>query len=314
MEEQSRINFIRSKKKEMLLLNSNELEIIEKIENGKQDDNNVLFFKYYLLPIEWLDKYKKKYDFLSVIQNFNYLNLTEFSKLESYLENNNVLAIENTTLNIENNIKLSKFDESNFIKIFYGENKNIIFPKHFGLINENLFKRYIKNEYNLNGLLFDIYFTKGKIYITDKNNDKDYIFVCLYNKNEKYFLLDKIIQFMEDMDIKDKIYYINMNNSSNYIISNVDINQNEIKLNSELNLENDYVNSLKSSHFVYKSNVTKIHINALDEDSDINNNGLQFQINQPDSKKNFIYNIKGDLYSYSGNNNNFENNIKIYNI
>lgn len=329
--EEAKTEIKKSKIKEMFLYKANEFEIEKKLKN--EDINNISLYKYYLLPKEWIENYKNKYDYNSIIQQLNYLNLelNDFSKFKSHLENNFESNIKNINIEIKKDVKLSPPDKKYFTNINYEENKSMAFPRNFILIKEELFKEYINIGLNfkLYSILYDIYFFKDKIYLDFKNN---YIFMCSYDENAKFFNINKLIKYYQEIDIIDKIKYIIMNNQEYYDIFYPDIN-NDINLYSIFELGKRYMDSksLKSSHIVYNSNNTQFHINTLKENSDIQNdnnnlniNNIQFSRNSLSSnnnhlinnniinrRRNFIYNFNGNLYSYFGDINNSENNIKI---
>ena len=71
--------------KEMALIFAN-LKEVENLLNKQLPSENIEPTKYYLLPKEWVDNYKNKYNYDSVISGINVYALNDYTSFKSLLE------------------------------------------------------------------------------------------------------------------------------------------------------------------------------------------------------------------------------------
>ena len=210
------------------------------VENDKKKFNKE---KCYLINKNWFDKFKNIFFYKKVEDNLIDKDLKTIDKNQIINEifeknKNNFLKVilNNNSNNIEYNFNVFETTKYN--------NKNIIFPKEFYIINkkiyENLNKYNILKNYNENENENSCIINNGRLILKNDfnlNNNKLYnLFICKPNKDHSFST--EIILYFENNKNARKSIFTNFQKNKNieYDINNPNINNLAIKINDNIYL------------------------------------------------------------------------------
>ena len=311
----------------MYLLYAQSLEI-QKLYSETITENTSYYLKYYLLPKNWLDNLKSKYNYSSIKQQISILDCIDFNTFQGKLlknkkNNNNNNNFINEFNSIENNIEkknISKYNINylcNFVPV-----KQDIFVNLKLNINKDLLYDVIIGEENI------FLFSNKNVFICslnfDENNEEDISefvvnvdAILILNDKKKIKERKKLINFISDnKGIKN--YYkernIDVNKSGEQPLVNKEGEKIGIFLKIQKNEENitpgefleEYINIIYQNENNISGRQPNVNQNLNNNVNNINNN-INDNINN-NINSNFNNNINNNI-NYNINNNNFNNNI-----
>ena len=270
-------------------LYNNEIELQKKIDS---QNNNVLVEEYYLITMNWIENFKKVFQYDNIIASFptkiiNPIKLNNLPKIEIRKEDKKGLNILKNT-NMLNNIKIEETNYS-FYQSFY-----LISPKYYDKITDGyIIDERIKNNIYINKGMFILDLSKNMIEIALLETPYSYnaLFLIRYknilNSNEeiKKIFSNGVFGYLKQNDIPEDIFY-----ESGEITKN---NFNLIKLYLIDNLRK---NSMK--------NISQKVIPISSKGLEINNKKGFINFNQESSKLNSIIQILTsikEIYKYFTN-------------
>ena len=142
-------------------LYNNEIELQKKIDS---QNNNVLVEEYYLITMNWIENFKKVFQYDNIIASFptkiiNPIKLNNLPKIEIRKEDKKGLNILKNT-NMLNNIKIEETNYS-FYQSFY-----LISPKYYDKITDGyIIDERIKNNIYINKGMYILDLSKNMIEI-----------------------------------------------------------------------------------------------------------------------------------------------------
>ena len=327
-----------SKKVEMSLLFGQSLEIQTLYYQSFPDDYSFNPSKYYLLPKNWIDKYKNLFNYNLYKPNIN--DYSDYNSFKFKMLADSASEIKNS--DFSNNSRNNEIPpiEKHSIK---NHNCQIEYPIDFFPVREEIFKNlnFIPNEY-----LYELIIGNNNIFVID-NKSKKNIFVCSLNfdkedlddfiANVNYIIIyDNPNIFKKEMKnhiskkgfekyCKEKKLNLNLNEIQ-------DIKDREDKVGIFLPINNineetpgefilEYhseeikVNNSNNSH----NNMNKININQSTARTNVNFVNLsigEFRQNYQNNQKNNLNpanNIDNNNQNFNNQNINNENNNKLYN-
>ena len=310
--------------KEMALIFAN-LKEVENLINKQLPSENIEPTKYYLLPKEWVDNYKNKYNYDSVISGINVYALNDYTSFKSLLEDEISFKsiLGNPSIQINSEIELELPIPSYLQDLSSSINEKICFPRNFVPIREEIINEYTCldfNIYNKKLFLYDIIIGEENIYVLD-NNNKLNLFICKYEKENEYFNPIKLLSFLEEKTFDEMIKCIfDKNRTNNYF--------KEKKINEKGEIEQeicDNKGSLIGSGFELFQSINNDNIPKVNEEGKtliINNRnnekGFKFMdsiIKEPtvinkienneNNKNNNIIKNENEIKNIDGNNDNF---------
>ena len=337
---QANINQLNINQKEMYLLYAQSIEL-QYLYNLSLEKNSYNTLKYYIIPKQWLDNLKSKYNYSSIRQEIKYEDCLDYNKfkqnISKRIKNNNNL--NNELLLIENYIEKKYIPK---YKMNYPEDFIPVRPDVFENINDDLLYEIIIGEENI--FIFD----------NNKQNPNKCLFICSISSNcqngnedisdfvvniDSFLILDdkkknkekkKLINYIaENKGIKN--YYKERNIDPNKIGEQMiyDKEEDEIGIFYNFNKKEDeyqtpsgfmeeYINKfIPEEKQVKKHSSQPQNLESENEQNNqtemklIRNFGSTFNVyNEPQPKKPKCIIIYGDIYYYLKQRN--KNNCFIY--
>ena len=156
--------------KENALLFANSRDVLSSL-NEELSLGKIQPSKYYLLPKEWMDKYKIKNDYQSVINNINMNMMKNYQTFKTLLENEKSFNLIFKEVGIIINPQQIIPSNPNWPSVILNSiNQNILYPKNFIPVKEEIINNYTSkniNFINKNELLYDIVIGEGNIFVYD---------------------------------------------------------------------------------------------------------------------------------------------------
>ena len=242
--------------------------------------------KYYLVDKKWLDKYKIKNKYNSVMQklknnpklNEYYLARGELEKLYKF-EKNNL-----TTIDVENII--DNFFSVETMPIGF---KQMTVPKNIELVYEKFFEDCLNNFNQMGFHKTEVYIGNNDILIDDEENKALYCCSLIPNddNNENYNFAVKVeyVLFFENIDDKNNQVgkMADLNGLNNYLMkNNLDVSKTgkqiimdggkkmgifwKVEYKNE-DLYNNDVNSLNNNYDMNMNNIPNLNIGSINNQS-----------------------------------------------
>ena len=254
--------------KEMALLYANLKEnlnlLSRKLTNEKMKPE-----KYYLLPSEWLDKYKNSNDYESVVSHINIYMKKDYSTLKALLEDENTFNSNFNGITIKTCAEPSKAPIINWPIFFSSSSKqNILCPKNFIPVKEEIIDNYTSLTFNFNNqnlFLYDIIIGEQNIFVFD-NKNKLNIFICIYDKKQKLYNSISLISFINEIGLKEMLKSVYENNGINIYFG-----EKKIYINNEQEQDICDNNGTKIGSFINISNLKQSNSNIINNMSKENN-------------------------------------------
>ena len=324
--------------KENALLFANSRDVLSRL-NQELSLAKIQPSKYYLLPKEWIDKYKIKNDYQSVVDNINMNMMKDYRTFRTLLENEKTFNLIFKEVGININPQQVIPPKPNWPSILSNSiNQNILYPKNFIPVKEEIINNYTSkniNFINKNELLYDIIIGENNIFVYD-NKLRFIIFVCIYDKNNQCFVPNSLLYFKDENGINEMFKCICENHGINhfYNVKRIYINNDReqniydnrgFKIGtfsslSCLQLKNIY-------NFDGNGSISEINMSQLPNSESSNNpvninyqlfvsNNCQIDSGFTDVMNNSNNNTNISNFNNNSNNsfiNNFNNNSNIYN-
>ena len=284
MEQISQKDFLR-----VINLYNNEIELQKKIDS---QNNNVLVEEYYLITMNWIENFKKVFQYDNIIASFptkiiNPIKLNNLPKIEIRKEDKKGLNILKNT-NMLNNIKIEETNYS-FYQSFY-----LISPKYYDKITDG----YIIDE----RIKYNIYINKG-FFILDL--PKNIIEIALLEKPYSYKALF-LIRYKKNLNSNEEIKKIFSVGFFEYLKQNdipedILYERNEITRNNFNLIKLYLIDHLRPNSM---KNISQKIIPISSKGLEINNKKGFINFNQESSKLNSIIQILTsikEIYKYFTN-------------
>ena len=256
---------------QMSLLYSQSLEI-EKLYFQNIQKDTIIKLKYYLVPKKWLDGYKYRNNYASIVQNINKSDCLDYNNFKSKVNN----SIQNYNLQNELN-EIESLNEKGIIPKY-----QINFPKDFIPVKEEIFIG-LKNNF-----LYEIVIGERNIFIFDNSSDRN-IFICSLdleqdNKDITEFVVnvDSILILNEKKvtkEIKKLFNYISENKGINnyYKERNIDYGKlgEQIVYDKELEEIGIFYKIKNRTEYITIEKKFNEYINKTMQNEEINNNDLK---------------------------------------
>ena len=302
----------------MALLYANFKETINKLNQELSPKNNKPL-KYYLLPKDWLDEYKMKNKYELVASQINFYLMKDYPTFKSLLEDDNTFNANFKSVSLPplSDVILPPSPNES-LKFSNVSNKNLCFLDNFMPVKKEIIEEYSSYNFNFQNkefFLYDIIIGEGNLFAIDNRNPLT-IFICVYDKNQEFFIPKSILSFQNEMGLSEMIKYISENHG---------INNYYYEKKIFINNENEQEIRDKNGQIIgYFCNFGKSKTNILNNDSVSNSPFMGFQdstIYYKNLSKNpqISYNIdysnnypkesEKEINNQSRNNVNFNNNI-----
>ena len=303
--------------KEMALLYANYIDV-KNLLNEELSKKNDQPLKYYLLPKEWLEDYKKKKNYYLITGNINPYMIKNYSTFKGRLEDEKFFnsTFSNIEVQVNNELFLPPNQDIS-APISNSVQQNIYPPRNFVPVKEEIINEYMSLCFDFNNknlFLYDVFIREEILFVFD-NKNKLNLFICSYDIDNEYFNVDSILSFKEEIGINEMIKNILNKNGINlyYNEKNININSdNEQQINDDkgnkigtycnLNNSNPIKENKEKTTFYFKDSIMKKTSNFFNNKGKDKNNNTNYSIQ-----------ISGNYYTsfrqnYYGNDNNNDNN------
>ena len=157
---------------------------------------------YYLVYKKWLDDYKEKYNYKSIISKIENLDkYNNYDNIEKELSEKYNIDKNNLTIINSENVILNYF----LYQTEHLEKYNLNVPKNIELINYKFFEDCLNNSQQIGFIKSDIYIGYQTILIVDnesRKKNKEVLFCCSLVQDEKdnynFFIIVIYIIFFND--------------------------------------------------------------------------------------------------------------------